>query len=307
MLRPRATALDRVPVPALFVVSGLTQYLGAAIAVGLFAVAGAIEIGWLRIAASAVLLLAWRRPWRHRWTRHDLAWVAVFGVALAAMNLAFYVAIDHLPLGTAVAIEFLGPVAVAAVTGSGWRERGAIGVAAAGVVLLAGVTIESDLPRDDAVLGLAAIGVAAACWAAYILLGRRVAVSGSGVTSLAVAMTVGALVFAPFLASGAVPVLGDWRHVVAIAGIALFSSVVPYALEQVILRRVSAATFSVLLALLPATAAVVGAVVLRQVPTVPELVGLVLVSGAIAMTAARPGGRDAASPDDVAPLDPPPA
>lgn len=308
MPRHPAAVLDKVPVPALFVVSGLTQYLGAAIAVGLFAVAGAIEIGWLRIAASALLLLAWRRPWRHRWTRHDLAWVAVFGVALAAMNLAFYVAIDHLPLGTAVAIEFLGPVAVAAVTGSGWRERGAIAVAAAGVVLLAGVTIESDLPRADAVLGLTAIGVAAACWAAYILLGRRVAVSGSGVTSLAVAMTVGAVVFAPFLAREALPVLGDWRHVAAVAGIALFSSVVPYALEQVILRRVSAATFSVLLALLPASAAVVGAVVLRQVPTVPELVGLVLVSGAIAMTAARPGGRAGGTPpgDDV-PLDPPPA
>ncbi|QJW38019.1 EamA family transporter [Cellulosimicrobium protaetiae] len=304
----RSAALDRVPVPALFVVSGLTQYLGAAIAVGLFAVAGAVEIGWLRVAASALLLLAWRRPWRRRWTRHDLAWVCVFGVALAAMNLAFYVAIDHLPLGTAVAIEFLGPVAVAAVTGSGWRERGAIAVAAVGVVLLAGVTIESGLPREDAVLGLAAIGVAAACWAAYILLGRRVAVAGSGVTSLAVAMTVGALVFAPFLAPAAVPVLGDWRYVVAVAGIALFSSVVPYALEQVILRRVSAATFSVLLALLPATAAAVGAVVLRQVPTVPELVGLALVSGAIAMTASRRGGRDGGSADDgEVPLDPPPA
>ena len=175
----RTAALDRVPAPALFVVSGLTQYLGAAIAVGLFAVAGAVEVGWLRIAASALLLLAWRRPWRRRWTRHDLAWAAVFGVALAAMNLAFYVAIDHLPLGTAVAIEFLGPVAVAAVTGSGWRERGAIAVAAAGVVLLAGVTVGSDLPHDDAVLGLAAIAVAAACWAAYIVLGRRVAVGGS--------------------------------------------------------------------------------------------------------------------------------
>ena len=197
----------------------------------------------------------------------------MFGVALAAMNLAFYVAIDHLPLGTAVAIEFLGPVAVAAVTGRGWRERGGIAVAAAGVVLLAGVTIESDLPREDVVLGLGAISVAATCWGAYILLGRRVAVAGSGVTSLAVAMAVGALVFAPFLAPSAVPVLTDWRYVVAVAGIAVFSSVVPYALEQVILRRVSAATFSVLLALLPATAVVVGAVVLRQVPTGPESSG----------------------------------
>ncbi|WP_435738964.1 EamA family transporter [Cellulosimicrobium sp. PMB13] len=292
-----------MPVPALFVVSGLTQYLGAAIAVGLFAVAGAVEVGWLRIAASAVLLLVWRRPWRSRWSRHDVAWVAVFGVALATMNLAFYVAIDHLPLGTAVAIEFCGPVAVAAVTGRGWRERGAIGVAALGVVLLAGVTVESGLPREDVVVGLAAIGVAAACWAAYIVLGRRVAVAGSGVTSLSVAMTLGALVFAPFLAPAAVPVLGDWRYALAVVGIALFSSVVPYALEQVILRRVSAATFSVLLALLPATAAVIGAVVLRQVPTPPELVGLVLVSGAIAMTARR----TPEAPGAVGPTDPPPA
>jgi inner membrane transporter RhtA len=300
-VRP-AAALARVPVPALFVVSGLTQYLGAAIAVGLFAVAGAVEVGWLRIAASAVLLLAWRRPWRRRWTRHDAAWVAVFGVALASMNLAFYVAIDHLPLGTAVAIEFCGPVAVAAVTGRGWRERGAIGVAAGGVVLLAGVTLESGLPRDDVVVGLTAIAVAAACWAAYIVLGRRVAVAGSGVTSLSVAMTCGALVYAPFVARAAVPVLGDWRHALAVVGIALFSSVVPYALEQVILRRVSAATFSVLLALLPATAAVVGAVVLRQLPTVPELAGLLLVSGAIAMTARpAPGPAGAVGPE------PPPA
>lgn len=300
-----------MPAPALFVVSGLTQYLGAAIAVGLFAVAGAVEVGWLRIAASAVLLLAWRRPWRLRWTRHDLGWVAVFGVALATMNVAFYVAIDHLPLGTAVAIEFLGPVAVAAITGRGWRERGGIAVAAAGVVLLAGVTIGSDLPREDAVLGLAAIGVAAACWAAYILLGRRVAVAGSGVTSLSVAMTIGALAFAPFLARSAVPVLTDGGVALAVAAIALFSSVVPYALEQVILRRVSAATFSVLLALLPATAAVVGAVVLQQVPTLPELAGLVLVSGAIVMTA-RPGepgsgpSSDAVGPGGP-PVDPPPA
>ncbi len=279
--------LDRVPPPLLFVASGLTQYLGAAIAVGLFAVVGAPEVGWLRILFAAALLLAWRRPWRRRWARRELAWVVVFGVALAAMNVAFYVAIDHLPLGTAVAIEFLGPVAVAAITGRGWRERGGIAVAACGVVLLAGVTLTSDLPREDAVVGLVAIGVAAACWAAYILLGRRVALGGSGVTSLAVAMAAGALVLAPFFAPSTGAVWGDWRLLLALVAIGLFSSVVPYGMEQVILRRVSAATFSVLLALLPATATAIGAVVLREIPTLPEVVGLLLVSGAIAMTARR--------------------
>ena len=95
----------------------------------------------------------------------------VFGVVLGVMNVAFYIAIDHLPLGTAVSIEFLGPVAVAAVTGRGWRDRVGIAIAAVGVVLLAGVSLDAG---PDAVIGLVAIGVAAACWAAYILLGRRV-------------------------------------------------------------------------------------------------------------------------------------
>ncbi|MHA7134718.1 EamA family transporter [Oerskovia turbata] len=285
--RALGSLAGRVPPPALFAVSGLTQYLGAAIAVGLFAVVGAPEVAWLRIVVAALLLLAWRRPWRARWTRRTLLWAAVFGVALAAMNVTFYVAIDHLPLGTAVAIEFIGPVAVAAITGRGWRERGGIAVAAVGVVLLAGVTITSDLPREDVVIGLVAIVVAAACWAAYILLGRRVALAGSGVTSLSVAMTAGALVFAPFLAPTSGAVVGDWRLLAAVVGIAICSSVVPYVLEQLILRRVSAATFSVMLAMLPATAVVIGAVVLQQVPTWVELIGLLLVSGAIAMTAQR--------------------
>lgn len=277
--------LDRVPPPALFVVSGLTQYLGAAIAVGLFAVVVPADVAWLRIAVSAVVLLAWRRPWRRHWTRRDLGWAAVFGIALAAMNVSFYIAIDHLALGTAVAIEFIGPIAVAAVTGRGWRERGAIAIAAGGVVLLAGVTTASG--DGDVVIGLIAIGLAATFWAAYILLGRRVAVGGGGVTSLAVAMTTGALIFAPVLGPSALAVLADWRLAAAVLGVAVLSSVIPYVLEQVILRRVSAATFSVLLALLPATAALVGAVVLRQMPSATDLVGLALVSGAIGMTARR--------------------
>lgn len=275
-------SLLRVPPPLLFVASGLTQYLGAAIAVGLFATLGAAEVAWLRVAVSAVVLLAWRRPWRRRWVPRDLGWAAAFGIALSAMNVSFYIAIDHLPLGTAVAIEFCGPIAVAAVTGRGLRERGAIIVAAGGVAFLAGVTGASG---DSDVTGLVAMGLAATFWAAYILLGRRVAVGGGGVTSLAVAMTTGAVAFAPAFGPAAVGRPDDWGLVAAVLGVATLSSVIPYAIEQLILRRVSAATFSVLLALLPATASVVGAVVLRQVPTVPELVGLALVSGAILMTA----------------------
>ncbi|WP_456789782.1 EamA family transporter [Cellulomonas sp. P5_C5] len=271
-----------MPAPLLFVVSGLTQYLGAALAVGIFGTIAAASVAWLRIAVSAVVLVVWQRPWRSRWHLPDLRVAVVFGVVLALMNVAFYIAIDHLPLGTAVAIEFLGPVAVAAVTGRGWRDRVGIGVAAVGVVLLAGVSLETG---PDAVVGLVAILVSAACWAAYILLGRRVAhAANGGITGLSVAMAAGAVVFAPFLIAGAAPVLHDARLAALVVAIAVCSSVVPYALEQVVLRRVRAATFAVLLAMLPATAAVVGAVVLQQVPHGLEIVGLLLVSAAIVLT-----------------------
>nr|WP_277213643.1 EamA family transporter [Isoptericola croceus] len=277
--------LDRVPAPALFVVSGLTLYLGAAVAVGLFGTLGAPTVSWWRIVLAAVVLLAWRRPWRRRWTRHDIVVAGLFGTALAAMNIVFYVAIDHLPLGVAVAIEFTGPIAVAAITGRGWRERGAIVVAAAGVILLAGVTLDSDLPRGDVIVGLLAVLAAAACWAGYIVLGKRVAGGGAGIDGLAIGMLVGALVFAPFFGRSVVTVVPDLGLLGFLLVVAVCSSVVPYVLDQVVLRRVGTATFSVLLAMLPATAAVIGAVVLRQVPTWPEIVGLVLVSGAIVMTA----------------------
>jgi inner membrane transporter RhtA len=277
-------AVVRVPAPVLFLGSGLAQYLGAAIAVTLFARIPVTGIAWLRVLLAAVVLVAWRRPWRLAWTRRDLALAAAFGVVLAVMNVAFYVAIDHLPLGTAVAIEFIGPVAVVAVTGSGWRERGGIALAAAGVVLLTGVTLAGG---RDVVVGLVAIGIAATAWAGYILLGRRVALRGDGVTRLSVAMAVGAVALAPFLVGGAGPVLDSWWLGLAVLGIAVLSSVIPYAVEQVVLRRVTAATFAVLLALLPASAAVVGAVVLRQWPHPLDVVGLLLVSAAIAMTSVR--------------------
>ncbi|MDM7830299.1 EamA family transporter [Cellulomonas edaphi] len=283
-----------MPAPLLFVLSGLTQYAGAALAVGLFASIAAPAVAWLRIVVAALVLVGWRRPWRTRWTRRELGVVALFGVVLASMNVTFYVAIDHLPLGTAVAIEFAGPVAVAAVTGRGWRERVAIAIAAVGVVLLAGVSLDAG---PDARTGLVAIALAAVFWAAYILLGRRVATARSGgVTGLALAMTAGAVAFAPFLASQATAVLHDASLAAAVVGVGVLSSVIPYAIEQVVLRRVRPATFAVLLALLPATAAVVGAIALHQVPHGLEVLGLLLVSGAIALTARSSDAAEEAPP-----------
>jgi len=293
---------DRIPAPALFLASGFTQYAGAALAVGLFAVIPSASVAWWRLAVSALVLLAWRRPWRQRWTRRELGGAAFFGVVLATMNVVFYVAIEYLPLGTAVAIEFLGPVVVAGVTGHGWRDRLGIALAATGVVLLAGVQLEGGLTRD-VVIGLVAILGSAAAWAGYILLGRRIAVQRDGISALAVGMTAGALVYSPLAIGAFLPVVTDVEFAVAVVGIAILSSVVPYAIEQVVLRRVSAARFAILLALLPVTAAITGAVLLAQRPTLVELVGMVLVCAAIVLSAGRP----TAHPEAAAPTPPIPS
>jgi inner membrane transporter RhtA len=287
-------AIASTPAPMLFLASGFSQYYGAALAVGLFALLPASTVGWLRIAVSAILLLAWRRPWRQHWTRPELLASAGFGCVLAAMNLCFYVAVDHLPLGNAVAIEFLGPVAVAAVTGRGWKDRIGIVLACAGVVLLAGVTLENGWTRS-AVIGLAAILGSGVFWAGYIVLGRRIAVKRDGITSLSVGMSAGALLFAPLCAYQSGPALSNWRPGLEIVGIAVMSSVLPYAVEQVVLRRVSAARFAILLALLPVTAVASGALVLGQLPSRVEVLGIVLICAAIVLSAAKDKGELAPS------------
>lgn len=274
--------MRRIPAPVLFLLSGVSQYLGAGIAVGLFDTAPAVSVGWARIVVAALVLVVWSRPWRVVWTRRTIGAAVLFGVVLAAMNLSFYAALQYLPLGNAVAIEFVGPVLVAALTGQGVRERVAIGLALVGVVLLAGVTVSAE--SAGAIRGLLFILLAAACWAGYILLGRRVSTQGTGLASLAVAMSAGALIFAPFLAVAAAPLLAGWRTALALVGVAVASSVVPYVIDQLVLRRLRPAQFAILLAILPVSALLVGVVVLQQVPHGLEILGLVLVSVAIALT-----------------------
>lgn len=285
----------------MFLASGGTQYYGAALAVGLFSILSAPALAWWRITLSAVVLLAWRRPWRQPWTGQALLGAAVFGVVLTTMNISFYIAISHLPLGTSVAIEFLGPVGVAAISGRGWRERLSMVLAAAGVLALAGVSLQEGWTHD-AVVGLVAIFAAAAAWAAYILLGRRVANSGDGISSLAIGMAAGAVLYCP-LAFGSTTrvIVTHPAHLFAVVGIALLSSVIPYGIDQLILRRVTAARFAILLALLPVTATVIGALALRQIPGLLDLAGMVAICAAIALSAQRTSaGAPRASGDGTA-------
>ena len=275
MLRaePAAAALHRLPPQALFVLGAISQYVGAALAVLLFASVPAAGVAWLRVVAAAAVLVAWRRPWRTRWTGARLRLVAAFGIALGLMNLCFYESIDRLPLGTAVAIEFCGPIAVAALGSRTRRDLFALALAVVGVLALADVHIAGS-PA-----GFALAAGAGMFWAAYIVLGHRVA-ADAGIRpqdGLALAMAIGALALAPALVVSAVPALVDPLLLAACLAVGVASSVVPYALEQIAMRRLPRARFALLLALLPATAAAIGALVLGQVPGIVEAAGIALV------------------------------
>jgi inner membrane transporter RhtA len=189
------------------------------------------------------------------------------------MNVTFYLAIDRLPLGTAVAIEFCGPIFVAALGSRTRRDVAALALATAGVLLLADVHLAGS---PD---GLAFAVAAGAAWAGYVILGHRVAADTAirPQDGLALGMAIGAVAFAPFLTSSAVPALVSPILLAACLAVGIASSVVPYALEQVAMRRLSRPRFALLLALLPATATIVGAALLGQVPGIVEGTGIALV------------------------------
>lgn len=282
---PARGLVARVPVGALFVLSAVSQYAGAAVAVLLFSAVPAEGVGWLRIVAAAAFLAVWRRPWRDGWAAlgrgADRRLVVAFGVVLAAMNLAFYLAIARLPLGNAVAIEFLGPVIVAAAGTRTRRDLGALLLALVGV----GALVEVELRGSPA--GVALALTAAVLWALYIVLGARVSARGDGIDALAAGMLVGAVVFAPLAGPAALPAFDELGLIVACLGVGVLSSVLPYALDQRILARMSRGRFALFLALLPATAALVGAVVLGQVPGPVEVAGIALVVAAVALRSTR--------------------
>ena len=263
----------------LFVVNAISQYAGASLAVRAFGAMPAAGVAWIRVLTGALVLGAWRRPWRelrHR-ERDALLLVVAFGIALAAMNLTFYLAIERLPLGTTVAIEFIGPILVAAIAVRGLRNLAALLVAMAGVAMLSRISVSGSA------LGVGLALAAGLFWAVYIVLAHQVARRGLGTTGLAAAMAVGTVAIAPLAAAPAVESAGHGAVLLLAVGAGLLSSVVPYALDQVLLRRLSRGAFALLLSLLPATATVMGLVLLRQVPQPLEIVGIGLVVAAVVL------------------------
>jgi inner membrane transporter RhtA len=256
---------------ALFVLSAIAQYVGAVIAVGLFDEVEPQTVAWFRVIGAAGALVLVSRAWRERWTRAELLAAAAFGVATALMNLFFYLAIDRIDLGKAVTIEFIGPIAVAAVATRSARNAVALLFAVAGVVVLGGGEIEGNA------IGLLFIGLASAMWAAYIVIGSRVARLDRGVAGLGVGLAIGVLAIAPVGAPGSGDVWTSPRLLVLCLLVGIFSNAIGYGIDQFTMRRIPIRRFSLLLALLPVTAAFIGWLVLDQQPSTIELFGIALV------------------------------
>ena len=265
----------RIPAEGLFILSAVAQYTGATIAVRLFDRVEPATVAWFRVIGATVALVVGARVFRQRssrpWTRTELRSAALLGIATAFMNLFFFLAIDRLPLGKGVTIEFLGPIAVAAARTRSRRNAGALMLAVAGVALLSGLEINGDR------VGIAFILAASAMWAAYIVIATKVARLDRGVEGLGIGLFFGAIAIAPLGVGGAGPVLRSPHLLVLCLLVGVFSNAIGYGIDQYVLRRISMRRFSLMLALLPVVALIMGALFLDQRPELFDLVGVGLV------------------------------
>lgn len=281
-----------------FVTSAVFHYLGPAFAVLLFARIEPLGIAWLRIASAALVFTLWRRPWRFflRLARADRRAVIGLGFVLALMNASFYLALRHLPLATVGAIEFLGPIGLAAFGMRTARNWSALIVSVLGVYLL-----------TNPALGAQAVGYLFAflncgLFVLYIVLGHKIAGGGeaSGIDRLGMAMIVALIVAFPIGVLDAAPAFTDPLILAAAIGVGISSSVIPYVCDQLAMARLPRASFALLLALLPATATIIGVIVLRQIPTATDLLGIGLVAIAVAIHRPDDKAETAGDGDDPA-------
>jgi inner membrane transporter RhtA len=256
---------------ALFVLSAIAQYIGAAIAVLLFDEVEPQTVAWFRLIGATIALLAVSRRWWVGWTRRQLVAAGVFGIATALMNTFFYLAIDRIDLGKAVTIEFIGPIAVAAAATRSLRNAVALLFAVGGVMVLGKGEIDGNA------IGLLFILLASTMWAVYIVVGSRVAQLDRGVAGLGVGLAIGSLVMTPVGAPWSGPVWASPTLLALCLLVGVFSNAIGYGIDQFVMRRIPIRRFSVLLALLPVTALAVGWIALDQQPSAIELVGVALV------------------------------
>jgi inner membrane transporter RhtA len=281
-----------MPPSAYFVGSAIFHYLGPSFAVLLFARVQPLGVAWLRIVSAALIFAVWRRPWRAMRSRLVVAW----GLVLAVMNCCFYLAIDRLPLGTVAAIEFLPVIVLAALGARSVRNALALALAVPGVYLLTDVQLAGEP------LGVALAFANALLFALYIVLAHRVAQHSGlgGIDGLAAAMLIAALVATPLSGWAAVPALDDPAAIAAGIGVGVTSSVIPYVCDQLAMRKLARATYALMVSLLPATATVIGIVVLAQIPTWIEVLGVGLVVAGVAVHREPADAATAPEPDPAA-------
>jgi inner membrane transporter RhtA len=287
---PALTAPPRVPPVALVLGAISSVQFGAALAKTLFDEIGAGGTVFIRVVfAALVLALIWR-PRVAGLGRRETLLAVLFGLTLAGMNLAFYSALDRIPLGITVTLEFVGPLGVAVAGSRGALDLLWVGLAAAGILLL------SDCGSGDLDgVGVALALLAGCLWAAYILLSARVGRVFPGGSGLAIAMVIAAVLLCPVgVAEAGADLLVPWI-LAAGAAVAILSSAIPYSLELEALRRMPPGVFGVLMSLEPAVAALAGLVVLGEDLAARELVAIMLVVAASAGAAsgAKIAPRDA--------------
>jgi inner membrane transporter RhtA len=281
-------AAEKIPPQAWFGVSAVFHYLGPSFAVLLFPAVGVYGVAWMRIASAALIFAPFTRPLRtirlaDGRTRRLLI---ALGLTLAAMNFSFYLALERLPMSLVAAMEFVSTILIAFCGLRTRRNLLALSLTAAGVAVLIDIKWSSDF------LGLGFSALNATLFGFYIVLGHRIAErgAGQGVETLGAAMAV-ALVFAfPIGFMQALKAFSAPELILAGIGVGLCSSVIPYISDQLAMSRLPRASFALMLALLPATATVIAAIVLAQFPSQRDILGIALVMAGVALH--RQAGRE---------------
>jgi inner membrane transporter RhtA len=262
-------------------VSAVFHYLGPTFAVLLFPATGVLGVAWFRIVSAALVFAPITRPWltvkRATWT--DRALLVALGICLAAMNCAFYLALERLPISLVAALEFVGTIGIAFIGLRSRRNLLAILMVGAGALLLIDVVWVSDP------LGLFWAFLNAALFVVYVVIGHKIASrgAGQGVELLGGAMLIAAIVILPIGLDDVLSVLSDPLLVMAGIGVGISSSVIPYVCDQLAMARLPRASFALLLAILPASATIIGAIVLSQFPSLRDLFGIGLIMIGVAV------------------------
>ncbi|MEM8879985.1 MAG: EamA family transporter [Pseudomonadota bacterium] len=284
-----------VPPHAWFAVSAVFHYLGPAFAVLLFPVVGVLGVAWFRIASAAIVFAPITKPWRtfRNASNRERILLLALGACLAAMNSSFYLALDRLPIALVAAIEFVGTIGIALWGLRTRRNYLAFLITIIGVALL--IDVPSLLASEGEALMSDLLGL---CWAMlngglfvlYIILGHRISEGGAseGVERLGAAMTAAFIFVMPVGFLEALHAFGSPLLVLAGLGVGICSSVIPYVCDQLAMSRLPRASFAFLLALLPAIATIIGILVLRQVPSAVDVIGVVLVIIGVAVHTPSP-------------------